>query len=315
MRQSQFKTQHNLISHSDEKIYEIAVNELRQNVLKNTTKSDVPAIERMQILDELCSFELGRFLIQNRGLNGRWTQYLVLHPQNGRLTGLSSDGKPLSKFERWALDRCPIALAAQERFFTFQKLLQNKLKNGIRIASIPCGLMDDLLGLNYKNLNDFKLTGVDLDEQALQLALENAVQNRLEKHCEFIEEDAWNMQIKNQFDLITSNGLNIYEPDDERVEQFYSNLYKALKPEGTLISSFLTPPPTRENKSEWDASQINEDDLRIQRILLGDILNIRWLAAHRSESKMRDIFVAAGFKEVNVIYDRQKLFPTIVGNK
>lgn len=315
MYQSKPKRPSNAASPISEEAYEEAYHELQQKILKNSNKSEVPAVERMQVLEDFSSFDLGKFLIQHRALNGFWGQYITLYPQNGKLTGLGSDGKPLSKFERWILDRCPIVLATQERFFIFQKLLQSRFKDGMTVASMPCGLMDDLLGLNYHNMHNFKLVGIDIDEASIELARENAVQNGLEKHCEFITADAWHVQLKEQFDIITSNGLNIYEPDDERVELLYSKIYKTLKPGGALINSFLTPPPTREIKSEWDPSQISEDDLRIQRILLGDVLSVRWLAAHRNEAKVRASLKAAGFKDVSIIYDRQKLFPTVVAVK
>lgn len=46
------------------------------------------------------------------------------------------------------------------------------------------------------------------------------------------------------FHLIASNGLNIYEPEDDRVIQLYRGFHDALKPGGVLITSALTPPPT-----------------------------------------------------------------------
>ncbi len=315
MYQSKSKKPSNIIAYNDDNSYEESFNELKQKILKNSDKSDIPAAERMQILEDFSACEMGKYLIQYRILNGTWSRYITLYPQNGKLTGLSSDGKPLSDFERWTLERCPLALATQERFFTFQKLLQSKFKDGMKVLSIPCGLMDDLLGLNYHNMRDFKLLGVDMDKKSLELALENAIQNNLQRHCEFIEADPWNLQINDHFDIITSNGLNIYEPDDERVEMVYSKIYKLLKPGGTLINSFFTPPPTREQKSEWDASQISGSDLRMQSILLGDILNVKWIAAHRSAATVHDSLKDGGFKDINIIYDRQKLFPTVVAIK
>ncbi|MDF3046898.1 MAG: SAM-dependent methyltransferase [Candidatus Midichloriaceae bacterium] len=315
MHQTKPRIQQGNITHKYYEEYDAAFNDLKQKILKNTNKSQVSAIERMQILDDLDKFELGRFLIQYRGLNGVWSRYITLHPQNGRLTGLSSDGAPLQKFERWILDRCPIVIATQERFFIFQKLLQSVVKNGLIAASLPCGLMDDLLGLNYRCVKNFKLIGLDIDPDSLQLALENAVQNRIEMHCEFMEVDAWNLKIKDEFDVVASNGLNIYEPDDERVEELYSRIYKSLKAGGMFINGFLTPPPTRSTKSEWDASQISEGDLRTQRILLDDVLGVKWLASHRSEVKVREALEKVGFKDIRVIYDRQKLFPTVAATK
>lgn len=316
MYQSKNKPGDYIISHGADKNFDQAYEALKQKILKDGDKDDSPVTERFQILENLAKFNLGKFLIQNRGLNGKWNQYIVLHPQHGRLTGLSDNGKLLNKLEQWILDRCPIVLATQERFFTFQKALQRQLKEGISLASLPCGLMDDLLGLNFFGLKQFTLTGFDLDPDILEAAKANAISNCLEEKCQFFESDAWSLTEANHFNIIASNGLNIYEPDDERVTELYRNMYKALKKGGTLISSFLTPPPSIKNKqSSWDAKQINSEDLRIQKIILVYILNIRWQESYRTEEEMTQILTNAGFKNIKIIYDRQRIFPTITGQK
>jgi hypothetical protein len=42
-------------------------------------------------------FELGRFLLANLGLNGHWTSYVLMHPDRGRKTEVSSDGTALTE--------------------------------------------------------------------------------------------------------------------------------------------------------------------------------------------------------------------------
>lgn len=316
MYQSKEVSANSIISHDESPDFHIAFNEMKQKISNAGDRSDSTVAEQLELLEQLSTFSFGRYLIVNRGLNGKWTQYMVLHPQHGRITGLNSDNKHFSKCESWMLDRCPIILATQERFFNFQRVLQSKLKDGAVLASVPCGLMDDLLGLNYYGLSDFKLVGIDLDPKALELAKENAEHNHLTQKCEFLCENVWSLQHHNQFDVVTSNGLNIYEPDAERVEDFYNRIYKSLKVGGTLVTSVLTPPPSLQHgKSSWDAKQISEDDLRIQKVFMAYILDVRWQAAYMSEFTMTEILERIGFKEVRIVYDRQKLFPTIVGTK
>ena len=303
------------ITHGSSQDLEAAINEIKQQILKEGDKDDSTATERFKILEELAKFNFGKFLIINKGINGYWTRYMVLHPQDGRLSGKNDENKAHGAFETWLLDRAPVLLATQERFFNFQRLLQGQLKEGVSLASIPCGLMDDLLGLNYYGLNDFSLTGIDIDEDSLKYAKQNAEQNRLEKHCRLNQADAWNLNVKNEYDVITSNGLNFYEPDNDRVIELYSELYKALKPNGCFISSFLTPPPAKGIKSPWDAKQINAEDLRIQKVLFAYILNVRWQAAYRTEEETQAQLTKAGFKDIRFIYDRQRMFPTFVAIK
>ena len=70
------------------------------------TPSDVARLRA-----ELSEFELGRYLLNNLGLNGQWTSYVLLYPERGSQTRLSSDGSPLSDLETWLLERCPLLLA------------------------------------------------------------------------------------------------------------------------------------------------------------------------------------------------------------
>ena len=75
------------------------------------TPSDVARLRA-----ELSEFELGRYLLNNLGLNGQWTSYVLLYPERGSQTRLSSDGSPLGDLETWLLERCPLLLATQQRF-------------------------------------------------------------------------------------------------------------------------------------------------------------------------------------------------------
>lgn len=315
MHNIQYNLPKNIISHSLSDNFEQALKNIKQKILKSKDDKDSSALEKMEILEQLITFPLGRFLIQNRGLNGAWMQYIMLHPQYGRLTDRGVDGKPLSQFEKWILDRCPIVQANQERFFISQKLLQGLLKDSIRIASLPCGLMDELLGLNFRNLKDFTLTGIDLDTESLSMAKENSEANNLTNECSFIEKDAFKLNIYDDFDVISCNGLNIYEADVKKNIQLYTNIFNALKADGVLITSFVTIPIHKCENSEWDISQICERDLRLQKILLSEIIDIRWKAAYSDESSMKKILKSSGFSKIKFIYDRQRFYPTVIAIK
>jgi len=70
--------------------------------------------DNQKIIEDLNTFELGKFLLKNAGLNVFWTSYILLHPDIGRISRKSSTGQPLEKLEAWLLDSCPIFLATQE---------------------------------------------------------------------------------------------------------------------------------------------------------------------------------------------------------
>lgn len=291
-----------LISHQSEETFE----EIFEKTKKRLQESDeltVPREQALWMLDQVSQFDLGRFILQNKGINGYWTAYAILH-------GLEKDlSNPL---ENWVIRRSPIFLATQERFKIFQKQIEMRISSGMALASIPCGVMDDLLLADRRGTSDIKFYGIDLDEESLALARENAYLRGVEKDCQFLKRNAWNLGIDAEYDLIASNGLNVYEPDAARVKELYRNFYQALRPEGILITSFWTYPPALDENSPW--KNYNLDDLKKQRALFVDVLQVKW-QFFRTESEMRQHLESTGFEVLEVIYDHQAMFPTIVAKR
>ena len=262
----------------------------------------LPLEEEKKLLKELYAFELGRFLLEHKGLNGYWTAYAILH-------GPKKKGFP--PLEQWILHRAPVFKGTQERFQIFKHQLQKHLKNSMTVASIPCGLMDDLLGLDFSQTPEVALLGVDLDKNSLKLAQENAHAYAC-KNVSFLEKDAWNLGVTEAYDMITSNGLNIYQPDDEKVVALYKEFHKALKKDGILITSFLTPPPALSPESTWK-NYVAADTLK-QKAIFADIIQTGW-QTFRTENQTCQQLEEAGFAVVEVIYDSQGMFPTVVAKK
>ena len=128
--------------------------------IKNKIKSrgDLPyisVVSQLELVNELTQFGFGRFLLQTGGLNGYWTHYAITHPKQGRLTGTNSEDKPFTSLESFLLDKAPTALATQQRFEIFKQQIQKRLHDHMSLASIPCGLMADLLDLDFSQLGDF----------------------------------------------------------------------------------------------------------------------------------------------------------------
>lgn len=257
----------------------------------------------LKLFEELAEFDLGRFLLGNRGLNGYWTAYLILH---------GPKIKPKHPLEKWLIEKAPGVVATRERFGIFQKLVRERLRPGMTVASIPCGLMDDLITLDYRNTPDVKLVGIDLDQKSLDLAQENARKHGLQNNSKFIKKSAWRLDRGGEFDIIVSNGLNIYVADDEKIISLYHSLGRVLKPGGILITSFMTPPPQLSPESTW--RDLDPENLKKQKALFSDIIQASW-QSFRTEAQTRKQLEAAGLKIVNVIYDKCGLFPTIVAEK
>ena len=263
-------------------------------------------IERqLELLKQLSEFDFGRFLLQNQGINGYWTHYMLTYPW------FKPNVPPL---ERYMLERAPVIVATQQRFGIFLKENQKQVKNGAKLACIPCGMMGELLYLNFKGMDDIELIGIDYDAHTLLDAQALAEKQKLMKWTALLQGDAWQLKQKNEFDLISSNGLNIYEPDDDKVTALYDQFYQALKPEGKLVTSFLTPPPALTPHCEWDMNQINRDDLLLQKIIFADIIGAKW-QCFRSSEQTRAQLMSVGFKNIEMIYDNAKIFPTVCAYK
>lgn len=263
--------------------------------------------KQLEILEQVSLFDLGRFLIERGGLNGYWTQYVISHPYKTLLT-------PLHPLEEYLLNRAPTCLATQQRFVHFKTQIQKHLKEGCSLASIPSGLMGDLLELDFSHLFSFTLHGIDLDHETISQARAYAEERGLSQHCRFSQRDAWDLKMNEQFDLIASNGLTIYEPDHKRVVDLYCQFYSALKPGGILVTSFLTPPPISGGKTEWKLDQVNPQDALLQKILFVDILAAKW-QVFRCEETVKAQLKEAGFSNIEIFYDNAHIFPTIIANK
>jgi SAM-dependent methyltransferase len=277
-------------------------------------KPYVTVTRQLELLEQLAQFDLGRFLLQNQGLNGYWTHYILTYPWFGRLTGLNNRGEQFSQLEKFILDRAPGILATQQRFENFLQENQRSVVNGAKLACIPCGMMGELLYLNYKEVTDIQLVGIDIDNNTLADATDLAEKQGLSKYVNFRQGNAWQLDYIDEFDLISSNGLNIYELDNERITALYRNFFMALKPGGRLVTSYLTCPPNITTESEWDITMVHKDDMLLQRIIFSDVINAKW-QCYRSTDQTKSQLEYVGFSRFYINYDEARMFPTIVAYK
>ncbi|QHS31918.1 class I SAM-dependent methyltransferase [Piscirickettsia salmonis] len=235
--------------------------------------------------------------------------YMVRHPKCRAAPGLDAYGRPLLPLERFLLEEAPIILATQQRGEIFQKLLQGKMTDYAQFASLPCGLMYDLASL--KPALNFKAYGIDLDQAALDLAVKVAQAYSID--AELVCEDAWQLSLSNTLDVLCSNGLTIYEPDDDRVQVFYQKCYQALKPNGCLIVSFLTFPLAYPD-SEWVIDEVNVAAAQKQRIVFSDIIGTQF-QCYRSYATTYQQLEEVGFSQIEFIDGYARIFPTVVAYK
>jgi hypothetical protein len=299
-----------LISHEDQsdRSYAQAAEAAKARLRAGGDLPGATVEQQLAVVDQLASFELGRFLLVNRGLDAYWTHRLVTYVPGTLKRGEVSD------LEYQVFEQMPAVLATRERFGIFRREVQAMLKPGIALASVPSGLMGDLLLLDHTACPDATLLGVDLDPRALDGARALAAERGLAQQLTLRHADAWEMDLNGAADVLTSNGLNIYEPNDERVTALYRKFFDALKPGGRLVTSFLTPPPMLSPESPWDMSAVTPALLGLQHLLFVKIIEAKW-SAFRTEAQTRAQLEAAGFTEMTFIDDRARMFPTVVARK
>ena len=273
-------------------------------------QSYAKAEERLELLTGLAQSELGRFLILAKGCNGYWTDYATYQ----YLTRKAEIDAQATRVEAFILQRSPDWRASQQRFLIFQKLAQNLVNPDVKLASVPCGLMSDLLTLDYSGIDAFELWGFDVDQDSLALAAQRADELNLADHTRFFDRDAWALGLDSELDGLLSSGLNIYVKDDNAELALYDQFHRALKIGGQLIISFFTPPPERDPDSLWDMSQIDPEDIRIARILFGDFLGGSW-RQYRTPEEMKTMLAQAGFETLELFYDPLRIMPTVTATK
>lgn len=294
------------VSHGAFNSYREALAEAELRVANSAPKNHE---ELQNLLSELVKFELGRALVVERGLNAYWMQYVISYPQHGKITGLSSDGTPLSKLERWILESAPFVVSAQDRYFNFQKQIVKRLRNEATLGSIPCGYMDDLLGLDYSSIQQFTLVGVDIDPSAIEGARQNAVANNLEQNVILLQRDAWNLHLDAQCDLLVSHGLSIYVSQRPSLVALYKQFFDAIKPGGSIITSFLL------NHQSHGTEVPSMEDLALQDKIMSTVLAMKWQACYLQQEAVVEILKEAGFQDIEFHYDRYGIFPTVCATK
>lgn len=298
----------------DSESLEKAKKALEKKIQKRGDLSHVTIERQLEIIEELSSFPLGRFFLERKGADGYWTDYIINYPNTPLPSGELPEKDNLCFIEDFILNRCPLTLATRERFKIFQKEIQLFAHEKMTFASIPCGVMRDLLGLDYSKYSSFSLIGVDLDSTSLGHAKNLARKQGILEKVQFIQEDAWHLDLDGKIELITSNGLNVYIPDPVKVLALYKKFYELLKDGGKLIAGVLTNPPYDSTLSEWNSGLLSEEDILMERILFQDILGSKW-RNFRSLNEMIQDFYTAGFSNVEILADKYNIFPTVIAEK
>jgi SAM-dependent methyltransferase len=269
------------------------------------------------LAEEAARSEIGRFLLCARGLNWRITDLLFDADYHATLRQEEREGM-LCLFDKLAFFTFPLFLATQERASLHQRHIQPSLRDGAVLASLPCGRMRDLLTLDGAHLTGgARLVGIDKDPEALKGA--QAFADLLSALCplrgtiEFREGDALTPgfsrpPVHEEFDLLTSSGLNIYLTD-EQCEAFYRHVHDALKPGGTFVTGHILP------HGEYAWERINRWHWQLQAVVFTVLIGALWESCVKPRDAVRAQLEAAGFSQIRIVPDSQGIFPTFVAQK
>lgn len=291
---------------------EDAIESLRKRFCSKDISSDVTLKEVCCILEDLSNCSLGQHILLAGGSNGMWTDYMI-SPENYLLTNKITD-LDLSVIERFFLFSSPAVLAQRELHKKLQKTAQACIGDGRIFASLPCGLMRDLLALDYSQGRNMSLVGIDIDIDSIEKSKLLAASMNTPS-VNWIQKDAWNLEYKNAFDFISSIGLNMYESNKERVIQLYKNMFEALKPGGILFTGILTwPPYLNKEKSDWKVDLIPKFDMHLETLIHRDVLDIQWFN-FRTLIEAKEDFEKAGFTHIRIEEDTRCIFPAVIATK
>ncbi len=290
-----------------DKTLEMATEKIRAKIQARGDLPHVTVARQLELVDQLTQFEFGRHMLVHKGtLDAYWNYYWIRHNL--------SPFPNLSTLEKFMLEKTPYAKAGFQVFKTIQRILQERLKEGVLFASIPSGVMADLLTLDFTGLKRFELVGVDIDLKANRYAQDLAFERGLTGHVHFYERDAWKLGLKETCDGIVCEGLSYYERDETKQADLYRQLYEALKKGGFLLLTFLTPPPGMYHRCEWLLDKISLEDALLQRIVYFDVLDSSW-QTYCTTDQIRHFLKNAGFKDIQIVYDEAKLMPIAIGSK
>jgi ubiquinone/menaquinone biosynthesis C-methylase UbiE len=277
--------------------------------------------KQLAFLDEVGKGFLTRELMIYRRLGAESSQWVVYwYPRQGHKAKKFPNGYKITELEREILENFPFSVASQERFNIFQEETAKEIKRlkpqnqNIVIASCPCGMMDDLLTIPEIRDDNIQLYGIDIDKRVIMMADANVRRYDLSDHTVLSQQNAWRLTFENKFEILLSNGLNLRETDTGRNVDLYKTFFKALKPGGLIITSFLTFPPDSTQKSTWNLNNLDPKYILREKQIMHDIIRIEW-QNFNTHDQMKQILEVAGFSDVKFNNGKTGVYPTVTARK
>lgn len=242
-------------------------------------------------LNELVAFPIGRFILVNGGLNGYWTNYLA------RIGCDMINERAKARQFTNETEEYIVASSAEmrgEHEMLLRNIIGPLLKPGLAVASVPCGLMSEVL-LAAEHFEGVKLYAIDIDNCNFDLIREKYGDRLVGNEFHPLAMDALTLDFDCKFDLITCLGFVMYLKEDY-FPDFLSRLHRALKPGGRLILSFYPEASEHSTLFACDAALSRMEAIDREFVMC---IEVRY-TTRISTSAMVRYFSKAGFVRISI---------------
>jgi hypothetical protein len=278
----------------------VAVEELAAQIEADGDAATSTIRDRLDLLQQLTEFSLGRFLITKGRLDAEHQFVVSTWPQVRASARSRTMADSLHPLERFLLEESPTMRAFQKRHSAMVAALPNFLAGAKTLAIVPGCLCEDLT-----ELPDSKAVAAGLEAvyhvhvEASAASPQGTQANASAKLAstpfgsiaEAVTVESWeSLLLPRPVDLIVTGTLAMNEPEITDIGRLYGQLHGALDGEkGKLITGFLT------QSSNASASVVETD-----RMLFRDVIRTSW-SQGRSADTVASQLVAAGFARVDII--------------
>lgn len=197
-------------------------------------------------------------------------------------------------------------------------ILKNILiKPGTKILDMACGAGRHAIILARKN---FDVTAVDLSENLLKVAMQNAKNEKLPIH--FIHSDIRNFNSDIKFDLVLNlfTSFGYFETDEENYSVF-DKAYKLLNKNGFFVLDYFNSDYLKKNLIKSSKEIIGDEEIFQQRKIEGSRVIKKIMIQKNGESKEYTESVRMyNYEELTeqlkkIGFDIYKTFGDFLGNK
>jgi 2-polyprenyl-3-methyl-5-hydroxy-6-metoxy-1,4-benzoquinol methylase len=278
---------------------------LQENIKNNQELTSEIKDKYLKLLSECLDSYYFTFYMCNGGQDGRTTEYFTLFEKDYLPNNTDLLGQPIADLDKWYLTQPPPPLSyrnyTQKIWLPFinnhiQKIADKSegIDTTVRILSVACGTMYDVMQIKAPQNIRLELVGSDLDEKSLHLANENSIKHG--KTVKTIKQDITQQPIEEKFDIISCNGFSFYV-DNTTLEGIMRSFKEHLKKDGIATINYIQAFNQWNIKGKFDPESMDKFSG-----MMGAIPR-KWSANFRSDDEINEIALKAGFAPEEISFN------------